>query len=219
MSADLQIAGRDFSGARQENQWRFAGRRGTRHALPIPALRGPRQIGNAAGAIAALDELRDRLPVALQDVKRGLLEVELPGRLQLLPGRPAIVLDVAHNPHAARVLASGLGGMGFAQRTLAVFSMLGDKDIAGVAQAVAQRVDTWFVAPIDHPRGAPLAALEAALAREAPRVEVRRFSSVAAAFTAAREEAGADDRIVVFGSFHTVAAAMQVLATRRGSSA
>ena len=90
------------------------------------------QLANASCALAALDALHERLPVAMQDIRRGLLEVELPGRFQVLPGRPTLVLDVAHNPQAARVLADNLGDMAFHPTTWAVFGMLRDKDVAGV---------------------------------------------------------------------------------------
>nr|MDQ3026661.1 bifunctional tetrahydrofolate synthase/dihydrofolate synthase [Pseudomonadota bacterium] len=149
IGADLQVCGRDFRFEAQERQWDFFGRRGARRALPIPALRGRWQLKNASSALAALDELAERLPVSLGEVKRGLALVRLAGRLQALPGRPAVVLDVAHNPHAARSLAEGLGDMGFFQNTFAVFGILADKDIGGVVDAVAHRVDRWFVAAPD----------------------------------------------------------------------
>src|SRR5690606_34388759 len=93
------------------NQWDFHGPRGTRNALPFPALRGACQLNNASAALAALDALKDRLPVDMQAVRRGLVEVELPGRFQVLPGRPQVILDVAHNPQAAQVLAQNLASL------------------------------------------------------------------------------------------------------------
>ena len=100
------------------------------------------QLGNAATALAAVDALRERLPVPAGAVRDGLVHVELPGRFQVLPGRPAVVLDVAHNPHAARVLADALAAMGYFPRTFAVFGMLADKDIdARRRSALAPRID------------------------------------------------------------------------------
>ena len=126
-----------------------------------------------------------------------------------MPGRPTIVIDVAHNPHAARVLAATLGTMGYFPETLAVFGMLADKDIAGVIAAVAARIDRWFVVTLPGTRGATAAQAAALLAQAgvAPRA-IRMFDDVAAGFAAAREEADEADRIVVFGSFLTVAAAL-----------
>jgi dihydrofolate synthase/folylpolyglutamate synthase len=92
-------------------------------------------------------------------IREGLCGVSLAGRFQVLPGRPSIVLDVAHNPHAARALAATLGAMGYFPETIAVFGMLADKDIAGVIAALAARVDRWFVATVPGPRGASADAL------------------------------------------------------------
>src|SRR5262249_51999883 len=120
IGADLQLIGRDFGFLPQGQQWSYWGRDGRRGGLAHPALRGSRQLANASAAIAALGALRARLPVGMQDVRMGLARVELPGRFQVLPGRPAVVLDVAHNPQAARVLAANLGDIGFYPETRAV---------------------------------------------------------------------------------------------------
>jgi dihydrofolate synthase/folylpolyglutamate synthase len=213
IGARLLVAGRDFDAIAEGTQWRYRGPGGDRYGLPHPALRGRYQLDNAACAITALDALRDRLPVSANAVREGLVGVELAGRFQVLPGRPTRVVDVAHNPHAARALAAALGTMGYHPRTLAVFAMLADKDIDGVVAAMRDRVDAWYVAPLPGPRGASGDALAAALARAgvpAERVSVER--DVAHAWRAARGDAGEADRIVAFGSFLTVAA---VLATER----
>ncbi len=211
IGADLQVLGRDFHYERQDGQWRFIGRRGSRSGLAFPALRGAGQLANASCVLAALDELRDRLPVAMQDIRRGLLEVELPGRFQVLPGRPTIVLDVAHNPQAASALAENLGSTAFHPRTWAVFGMLRDKDIAGVITAMRGRVDRWLAATLPGPRGASAAELAAALRDAGVAGPVEEFPSPAEALAAAQGRAGPDDRIVVFGSFLTVADALSVL--------
>jgi dihydrofolate synthase/folylpolyglutamate synthase len=209
IGADLQVLGRDYHIEANPQQWDFVGRRGAKRALPIPALRGSWQLKNAAAALAALDEVAARLPVSIGEVKRGLTTVRLAGRLQSLPGRPAIVLDVAHNPHAARALGDALGQMGFFERTYAVFAMLADKDIAGVVQAVRHRIDRWYVSAAQAERAAPAAKVAEILAGEDPGKPVRAFASVAAALAEARREAGPNDRIMIFGSFHTVAEALR----------
>ena len=207
IGADLQLLGRDFRIEAGERQWDFVGRHGTKHALPIPALRGRWQLRNAAAALAALDELASRLPVSLGEAKRGLALVRLAGRLQSLPGRPVVVLDVAHNPHAARSLAEALGEMGYFENTFAVFAMLADKDVAGVIDAMRGRIDRWYVAAAQSDRAAPAEQVAQLLAARA--VPVRAFTTVAAALEAARRDAGPNDRIVVFGSFYTVADALR----------
>jgi dihydrofolate synthase / folylpolyglutamate synthase len=207
--ATLWRIGVDYRYAAQPMQWRYEGPGGARYGLPLPALRGPYQLANAATALAALDALRVRLPVAAGAVRDGLVQVELPGRFQVLPGRPVIVLDVAHNPQAAGVLSETLSTMGFFQRTLAVVGMLGDKDIDGVVRALAPRVDAWYIAPLPGPRGAKAARLATALTQAGvDAAAVRAFDDVTQAFDAARNAAGETDRIAAFGSFLTVAAAL-----------
>ena len=198
---------RDFGYVNQGSQWSWWGPSGKRGGLAHPALRGATQLRNASAAIAALDALRERLPVAMQDVRRGLAEVTLPGRFQVLPGRPQVILDVAHNPQAASVLAANLADAGFSPQVIAVLGMLKDKDMAGVVRAVAPRVTRWHLASLPGARGASAAELGRVLAQEkidAPRME---HAGVAEALAAARSEADENDKIVVFGSFLTVAGA------------
>lgn len=203
--AQLLLIGRDFGYVNQGTQWSWWGPSGKRSGLAHPALRGSTQLRNASAALAALDSLRERLPLSMQSVRRGLAEVSLPGRFQVLPGRPQVVLDVAHNPDAAAVLAANLGDSGFAPETIAVFGMLRDKDIAGVMRTMAPRITRWHVATLPGPRGADAGSLEKILLQEKIQAPVRAHANVRAALAAARSEAGESDKIVVFGSFLTVA--------------
>lgn len=212
IGARLRLIGRDFGYQRQEGQWQFwtkdGGKIGRRSGLAHPALRGATQLQNASAALAALAALQDRLPVAMQDIRRGLLEVELPGRFQLIPGRPLVILDVAHNPQAARVLAENLGSLlgdgAYHRRTWAVFGMLRDKDIAAVVRALAGRVTHWLPCSLSGVRAAPAEALAQALTNEGIAAPLQ-FASPLAAFRHAQANADDDDRILVFGSFLTVA--------------
>jgi dihydrofolate synthase/folylpolyglutamate synthase len=205
----LQI-GRDYDFVDERTQWRFRGPRGWRYGLPVPALRGAYQLANASTALAAIDLLFDRLPVNAQAVREGLLGVLLPGRFQVLAGRPTVVLDVAHNPQAARALADALGAMGFHPQTFAVCAMLADKDVRGVVEALRPRVDRWFVAGLPGARGGGPDRLRDTLL--AAGASVGTYDDVATAFRAAREAATEADRIVAFGSFLTVAAALAAAA-------
>jgi len=193
--------GRDFGFVAEQNQWTYWGPDGRRGGLAYPALRGRIQLRNAAAAICALGTVE--LPVAMQEVRRGLAEVEIPGRFQVLPGRPQVILDVAHNAQAAKVLAQNLADAGFSPQTIAVCGMLRDKDIGAVLRELAPRVTRWHLASLSGPRGARASDL----AREIP-VESHLFDSPAQAFAAARALAGESDKIVVFGSFLTVAEVM-----------
>ena len=203
--ADLRLIGRDFGYLVQGTQWTWWGPHGKRPGLAHPALRGAIQLRNASAALAALDCLRERLPVAMQDVRRGLAGVAVPGRFQVLPGRPQIILDVAHNPEAAAVLAANLGDSGYAPETIAVVGMLKDKDIAGVLRAVAPRITRWHFASLPGPRGVPAAALSGIFSELNIKAPVAEHASVAEALAAARKAASENDKIVVFGSFLTVA--------------
>lgn len=208
IGAELWRLGGEFGFTAKAQQWDFRGPRSERLALPLPTLRGTYQLSNASAALAALDALRERWPVSMEAARRGLVEVSLAGRFQVLPGRPQIVLDVAHNPHAARSLAGNLANMPPA-KTLAVFAMLRDKDMVGVAKALDTQIDTWLVAGIAAPRGATAAQLAQVLQDVGIRATVQTFENVAAALQYAYNAAGENDRIVAFGSFYTVAEAMQ----------
>jgi dihydrofolate synthase/folylpolyglutamate synthase len=201
----------DYGYVAQDRQWQYWGPGGRRHGLPFPALRGAYQLANAATALAAIDTLRDRTHVGAGAVRDGLVAVSLEGRFQVLPGRPAIVLDVAHNPHAARAVATTLSSMGRFPQTIAVFGILADKDVGGVIAAMKERVDRWHVATLPGPRGASAAVVAAALVNAGvAEGAIRTFDDVGSAFAAARDAASEADRIIVFGSFLTVAAALAV---------
>jgi dihydrofolate synthase/folylpolyglutamate synthase len=211
IGADLYLIDRDFGYVGGETQWQFWNWRGKRDGLPLPALRGTYQLANASAALAALDSIRDRLPVEMGAIRRGLVEVDLPGRFQVLPGRPSMILDVAHNPPAAVRLAENLGRLQPRARRLAVFAMLKDKDIEGVIAAVSAQLDEWLIAPLPGPRGADLARIERALRTVGVTAPVNGCANVADALQRARERAGPDDKILVFGSFYTVADALRAL--------
>jgi dihydrofolate synthase / folylpolyglutamate synthase len=214
IGAQLLLLGRDFGYADERSQWSYWGPGGRRSGLAPPALRGAIQLRNAAGALAAIDAMRGALPVGMQDVRRGLANVAVAGRFQIVPGRPQIILDVAHNPEAATVLAANLAASGDAPRTIAVFGMLRDKDIGGVVRALAPRITRWHLAGLGGARGASADELAAHLAAAGEGVPVFRHPDPAAALAAARGEANDDDKIVVFGSFLTVSEAIASLDSR-----
>jgi dihydrofolate synthase/folylpolyglutamate synthase len=211
IDADLWLMGRDFNYSGDKQQWNYGGRSQRRNALAYPSLRGANQLLNASAALAALEALKLELPVGAQDVRHGLVTVELPGRFQVLPGRPSVIYDVAHNPHAASALAQNLGNMGFHPYTFAVFGSMHDKDIDGVIKAMAGQVDHWCLAGLPSPRAASAAELAAKVQAIEPDMHektVNIFADPAAAFANAMSRAGENDRIVVFGSFLTVAGVM-----------
>ena len=207
LGADLWRLGTDFNVQGDPQQWAWSGRGRRYSGLAYPALRGANQLLNAAGALAALQTLRDRLPVTAQAVRSGLALVELPGRFQIVPGEPVLVLDVAHNPQAVGALALNLDQMGFYPRTHAVFGAMRDKDIAALLPYLTPLVDHWYLTDLPLPRAAMATEL-AALVRAAPGAlnpaTISLHADPAAALQAAAAAANPADRIVVFGSFHTV---------------
>jgi dihydrofolate synthase/folylpolyglutamate synthase len=216
IGADLRLHGRDFGiGAGSDrSQWQFWSGKGKRGGLAYPGLRGANQLLNAAAVLAALECLTERLPVSMGAIRQGLITVELPGRFQVLPGRPAVVLDVAHNPQAAAVLADNLSNMGYFPETWAIVGMLGDKDIEGSLRHLVGRVDHWLPCGLEGPRAASADDLAAILCRLGVKGYLPRFASPQEAYAHARDRAGENDRIAVFGSFLTVAGVMKALEGR-----
>jgi dihydrofolate synthase/folylpolyglutamate synthase len=169
-------------------------------------LRGANQLVNAAGVLAALAALRERLPITAQAVRNGLAFVELPGRFQIIPGQPNLVLDVAHNPHSVAALAANLDAMGYFPTTHAVFGAMADKDLALMLAKVNPLIDRWYFTDLPTARADSAQGLLAKWQATNPRKEARAatFADPQLALQAAIEAADPADRIVVFGSFYTV---------------
>ncbi|MGH8829723.1 MAG: bifunctional tetrahydrofolate synthase/dihydrofolate synthase [Polaromonas sp.] len=206
VGADLWRLGHDFNFSGDKQQWGWAGR-GRRYAgLAYPALRGANQLLNASGVLAALTALRGRLPVTAQAVRNGLSMVELPGRFQIIPGQPTLVLDVAHNPHAVAALAENLDAMGFYPCTHAVFGAMADKDLAPMLARVGPLIDKWYFTDLPTARAASGEDLRAKWQAVNSRSDVTAsaYKDPEEALQAAIKAADPADRIVVFGSFYTV---------------
>jgi dihydrofolate synthase/folylpolyglutamate synthase len=211
IGADLWLLGRDFNFSGDKQQWAWAGR-GRRYAgLAYPALRGANQLLNASGVLAAFEALRQRLPVTAQAIRNGLAMVELPGRFQIVPGQPTLVLDVAHNPHSVAALAANLDAMGFYPTTHAVFGAMGDKDLAPMLARMGPLVDRWYFTDLPTPRAASAQALLERWQASPGRREVPASTHAGPedALRAAVAAAEPADRILVFGSFYTVGGVLQ----------
>ena len=206
VGADLWQVGRDFNVSGDRQQWAWAGRGRRYSGMASPALLGANQLVNAAGVLAALTALRERLPVTAQAVRSGFAFVELPGRFQIVPGQPTLVLDVAHNPHAVAALTANLDAMGFFPTTHAVFGAMADKDVALMLERINPVVDKWYFTDLPTPR----AESADALLHQWQAQNTRKDASAATyadpqqALQAAISAANPTDRIVVFGSFYTV---------------
>jgi len=206
VGADLWKFGTDFNFSGDKQQWGWAGRGRRYSGLAYPALRGANQLMNASGVLAALTALRDKLPVTAQAVRVGLSMVELPGRFQIVPGQPTLVLDVAHNPHSVAALAENLDAMGFYPCTHAVFGAMADKDLAPMLERVGPLMDKWYFTDLPTARAATGEALQATWQAANTRKDAtsKAYKTPESALQAAIASADPADRIVVFGSFYTV---------------
>jgi dihydrofolate synthase/folylpolyglutamate synthase len=205
--AQVQRAGVDFEVARLADGWRWSHRDGTAMILPDPALAAPVQYANAAAAIAALHALwvgeqRVAPETLLRAARQGLAAVKVPARLQSLGGDPRLMVDVGHNPQAARALAEWLAAHPFG-RVHAVYGALADKDVAGVIEALDGQIHHWHLASLDQvtPRGLAAASLGETLQRTRPQALFDTHATVSAALDAARAAAEPGDCVLAFGSF------------------
>lgn len=208
----LLLAGRDFGYSvaedgswswwlhDQENDWQLG-------ELPAPALPGSFQYANAAAALAVLSKLPAG-PLTLEAIHTGLRESSLPGRFSRISAQPPVYVDVAHNPQSAQALAGLLGSRPVAGRNLAVFGVMADKDIPGILAPLRGSFATWYVARPAIGRAAETANVVEILEQTGV-TDIRTGQSIATALAAAKQAAQDGDRIIVFGSFYTVAEAMQ----------
>ncbi len=205
IGARFILADRDYRWESTGDTWWWAGDGLVLEGLPLPALPGAHQLRNAAGAIALLHALRGRVPLPARALHDGLSGVRIEGRLEFRSGPVSWLFDVAHNPEAARALAAFLAGHRGQGRTLAIFAMLRDKDIAATVAAVADFVDGWWLVQLDTPRAVPVAELAATVAEACPGVPAGAFETPQAALEDLGHQLQEGDTVVVFGSFITVA--------------
>jgi len=216
VDARLFCIGRDFHVDRMEHGWSWNFEKMRQAGLPRPAMRGNYQLNNAACMIMALKCLAGLFPVTVADIRAGLTQAVIRGRFQTLPGFPRVVLDVAHNREAAIALADTLRAQPCVGNTIAVCAMLRDKPHRDVARTLAPLISAWHVAPLVGSRAMSAKDMHDALVEAGVQVPVSMHASVEAAFAVAHAAASPDDRIVVFGSFHTVGDILRALSSRDG---
>lgn len=226
--AHLKCINRDFDFSLSDTHWQYLSNGRPIYTLPLPALQGQYQFTNATCAVTAVESLQASLPVSKEAISHAMTQVSLVGRFQVMFKSPWLILDVAHNPHAAKALAQNLASLNLMPKSklsvvnnkasvFAVFAMLADKDIRGVVSALKNEIDVWYVAGIDHIRAASAADIFAIIHQVVPNAIVKIFDQPADAYQQAcidREfciDANENDKIVVFGSFYTVSSVMQCL--------
>jgi dihydrofolate synthase/folylpolyglutamate synthase len=208
IGAEWYCLGEQFDYATQADLWQWRGPHSRMEALPQPLLRGRHQLDNAAGVLMVLECLQRRLPVGATAIRAGLASVALPGRCQVIPGAVELVLDVSHNPHGAAALADMLAKRPCRGDTHLVIGMLQDKDVGGTIAALAPVADQWYFAGLGTGRGLSAEQLQAHAVQRQSGATGGCFADVADALQQAFDNAVEGDRVVVCGSFHTVAAAM-----------
>ena len=207
----LKRVGTDFDYVERADGWDYVGFGSRRRELPLPALGGSSQLGNAAVALAVLEATEPKLLVPDEAVKTGLVTVRLPGRFQVFEGNPEWILDVAHNADAAQSLATSLAARPCRGSTIAVCGILGDKDVEAIVATLSPQVRRWIAVGLEGPRAISPAELASRIGRGGGST-VLAVESVAAGMAEARIESKPGDRVVVFGSFLTVGPALDWLA-------
>ncbi len=209
LAAKFHCLGQDYTWQREGGQWRWQSqsKQGSRNGLPLPALSGEHQLQNAAGVLMVAELLKDKLPVAQNQLREGLLTADLPGRFQIEQGEHTLIYDVAHNPAAALRLARAVQAYRRTQQVHIVFSVLRDKELGGVVQPFCTLAKSWYVAPLGVPRAADISQISHAIETCCLGADIRQTDSIPEALACARSKARSGDIILVFGSFYTVAQA------------
>jgi len=209
LNSQLLVSGDDFSFEITEPEaWSWHGTEQHIDSLPFPALSGACQLQNAAAVLQVIS-LLPNFKIKHEAISHGLQNIDLAGRFQVIPGSVELILDVAHNPAAAQVLADSLQKATCTGRTLAVCAMLADKDVAAVANILAPHVDAWFLGSLEGERGLSADALQRQISALESNIQSTTASSVETAYMMALDHAAVGDRVLVFGSFFTVSKVMQ----------
>ena len=212
LGADLILRGKDFEiEALPQGLMRFQ-MQGQVWTLPVPALAGANQIDNAAGVLAIITSLFSKLPVSEAQIAEGLRSVRVTARFEKVQTDPDVILDVGHNPHAANVLAQNVRALKTRGKVIAVFGMLADKDMLDVVKIMSPVINEWFITGLPGPRGASAEELRRVMLEAGvTEANIHVCDGVADAFERAKREAAITDKILIFGSFVTVTAALPLV--------
>ena len=209
--ADLKIIGKDFGYEAHHDSFDFLIDSTFVMNLPLPKLQGDFQLANATNALMAVKAMEDKLPLTEISIQKGITLTLLPGRFQEVKKMPSLILDVAHNPQAARSLSHNLKTHVVPGKTIAVFSILKDKDIFGVINVLNLDIDDWFIAEIQNERAASIETISNTIQKINPSAHIETFKNIQEAYQFASKEVRRNDRIIVFGSFFTVADIMKII--------
>ena len=211
IQAPLKLIGQHFGYEAHHDSFDFLIESSFVMNVPLPKLQGTFQLHNATSALMATKTLEDKLPLNESAIQKGIASALLPGRFEEVQSNPSLVFDVAHNPQAALSLSHNLKAHAVNGKTVAVFSILKDKDILGVIKALIHDIDYWCIAEIQHDRAADLVTISGAIKNTNPAALVKSFKNIQEAYQFASKEVSSNDRIIVFGSFFTVADIMKLI--------
>ena len=209
LKANWYCLGTEYGYQHSGDSWSWQGVTRTIKDLPLPALAGQHQLDNAAGVLMVLEVLADKYPVSREAMERGLQAVKLDGRYQTVSGAVELVFDVAHNTASAGRLTRVLGDNPVTGETFLVLGMLDDKDVEQFTRVLDEVIDYWYLVTPGSDRGLPATSLRGRMGCLPADGKVRCFSDTAAALRQAQSDACSGDRIVVTGSFVTVAEALE----------
>ncbi len=210
MDVDLSIAGDDFTFSRTEGDWSWKGRRSAYTQLPVPLQHAGFILQNGAAALMVLELLQDRLSIKADSICNGMLGMNLAGRFQVIPGDVTVILDVAHNHAASAELAGNMGKLPRKGRNLALFSALADKDIVQLVEPLSGTIERWYIGRLDADRAANLDRLhDSLIAAGVEASSIESHESMSQALVKAMADIETHDKLIIFGSFYTVAEAMR----------
>ncbi|MFM8759475.1 MAG: bifunctional tetrahydrofolate synthase/dihydrofolate synthase, partial [Methylophilaceae bacterium] len=198
IDSHLYLIGRDFDYRHDADSWEFNCADLNLQNLPMPSLKGKFQLDNASVVLMTLLQMQEKLPLNWQILHQVLPNIVLAGRYQTLLKSPQVIVDVAHNPHAAQALMSNLAAERCTGKTMAVMAMLADKDIRAVVKIMSAEIDVWHVAALQHPRAADLPVLLDAIQNAGINTAIFSYENLQIAYREAYKQATENDRIIVF---------------------
>ncbi len=215
LETPLYCLGHDFTYHKSSfKQWSWQSQAILRQInhLPLPYLNGDFQLQNAAGVLMVLTLLSQAFSISETAIRQGLVKVNLPGRFQVFTGRITRVLDVTHNPSSAQVLAYSLSQQVCHGETHAIVGLLKDKNIEAILNIMQHVITHWHIADLNTERSASTQVIKQHLMRIGVH-SIHTYTSITKAYQYLLTHVPDDDRIIAFGSFYTVAEALQVETT------
>lgn len=211
IGADLYRSGHEFSHSQGAESWRWWMGESCYDPLPFPTMLGNHQLENCAAALCAIELLAETLPVSIKHIHSGLSSIQLAGRYECVADRPSIILDVAHNVAAAAALAKTLEQHPVAGKTHAIFAMQSNRELEPFLQSLIRQVDRWYLCELENGLGHSPEQMRQSIGDIDSAAKIVECCSVTQALEIAAQDTQPDGRIIITGSFYTVAEARKIL--------